>query len=145
MQSKADHINRLQEECKTSQSKCTELQQQHDLDVSNARAWKKQEERLEATIISMKATYASSTTARAEQETHISSMISQLRTLIQTAGGQCDRLQTAYSESTKVDLVNTSMISVESKMEVDTRVEEREVKVEQTRLVHLASGQSNVS
>jgi outer membrane murein-binding lipoprotein Lpp len=140
LHSKAEDINRLREECKTSQSKCTELQQQYNQEVSNVLAWKKEAERLEAKITSMKVTYESSTTARVEQETRIGSMISQLRTLVENAGVQCTKLQTAHSECTKVDLTSTHKISVE--VESETRVKEREVQVDQ---VSLARVQSNVS
>jgi len=121
-----EDVNRLRKECKTSQVKCTELQQQYDLEVSNSQKWKTEKERLETKIISLKATYESSSAARLEQESQIGSHISQLRILLESAGVQCDKLQKAHLET--------------STLKIETRVEES-IHVEQQTVVRSASVQ----
>lgn len=119
------------------------MKQQYERETSSGHTWKVEKERLEAKIISLETAYQASATIRVQRESQIGSLITQLRTVLENAGAQCNSLQQAHLEHTELNITDVSKISAEFKLKVETRVEEV-VEIDE-KLVKSVSRQSNVS
>jgi hypothetical protein len=120
------------------------MKQQYERETSSGHTWKVEKERLEAKIISLETAYQASATIRVQRESQIGSLITQLRTVLENAGAQCNSLQQAHLEHTELNITDVSKISAEFKMKVETRVEEV-VEIDGVQSAKSVSRQSNVS
>lgn len=119
-------MSRLREDNRKLRSDYDELQLQYDDEVFNGGAWKKDKERLETKISDLTNAYESSTAARAEQQSQIVALHSQVRELrgvLEDAEAERIMLQKARRalqsqlEGIKLDHIDPDKMSAESKLQ----------------------------
>lgn len=119
-------MSRLREENRKLRSDYDDLQLQYDDEVYNGGAWKKEKERLETKISDINNAYESSTAARAEQQSQIVSLHSQVRELrgvLEDAEAEramlhkARRALQAQLDGIKLDHIDPHKMSAESKLQ----------------------------
>lgn len=126
LQSQLDSMSRLREENRKLRSDYDGLLLQYDDEVYSGGAWKKDRERLEAKIADITNAYESSAAARAEQQSQIVALHSQVRELrgvLEDAEAERVMLQKARRalqsqlESIKLENIDPDKMSAESKLQ----------------------------